>query len=104
MVVADMWQKAVPGLVHSAAARAGVVSIMRTLALEWARDGIRLNAVSPGLTDTPALQHRYLPLLETVPLQRIGTIEEVVEAILFMARAPYITGEVLTIDGGLHLN
>ena len=61
-VVANLWQKASPGLVHSAAARAGVVSITRTLALEWAKDGIRVNAVSPGLTDTPALQDRYLPL------------------------------------------
>jgi citronellol/citronellal dehydrogenase len=102
-VVANLWQKASPGLVHSAAARAGVVSITRTLALEWAKDGIRVNAVSPGLTDTPALQDRYLPLLDKVPLGRIGAVDEVVDAILFMARSPYITGEVLTIDGGLHL-
>ena len=102
-VVANLWQKASPGLVHSAAARAGVVSMTRTLALEWAKDGIRVNAVSPGLTNTPALQERYLPLLEKVPLGRIGQVDEVVDAILFMARSHYITGEVLTIDGGLHL-
>lgn len=103
MVVANLWQKASPQLAHSAAARAGVVSLMRTLALEWAADGIRVNAVSPGLTDTAALKERYAGLVDTVPLGRIGQVEEVVESILFMAQSTYITGEVLTIDGGLHL-
>jgi citronellol/citronellal dehydrogenase len=103
MVVANLWQKASPGLAHSAAARAGVVSLVRTLALEWAGAGIRVNAVSPGLTETPALLERYRDLLGTVPLGRIGTVEEVVDAILYLARAGYVTGEVLTVDGGLHL-
>ena len=102
-VVANLWRKPSPGLAHSAAARAGVVNLTQTLALEWAKDGIRVNAVSPGLTDTPALQDRYLPLLDKVPLGRIGEVDEVVEAILFLARSRYVTGEVLTIDGGLHL-
>ncbi len=103
MVVADIWRRAAPMLAHSAAARAGVVSLVRTLALEWAGLGIRVNAVSPGLTDTPALHSRYADVLASVPLGRIGNIDEVVDAILFMGNAPYITGEVLTIDGGLHL-
>lgn len=105
MVVANLWQRAVPGLVHSGAARAGVVSMMRTLALEWAGYGIRVNAVSPGLTDTPALRNypHTDSVAQTVPLGRIGRVDEVVDAILFMAFAPYITGEVLTIDGGLQL-
>lgn len=104
-VVANLWQRPAPGMAHSAAARGGIVSLTRTLALEWAPDRIRVNALSPGLTDTPAL-HNY-PHVEsvfsTVPLGRIGTVEEVADAILFLAHAPYITGEVLTIDGGLHL-
>lgn len=103
MVVADIWRKAAPGLVHSAAARAGVVSLVRTLALEWAGAGIRVNAVSPGLTDTAALLDRYAGLVEKTPLGRIGRVDEMVDAILFMARSAYITGEVLTVDGGLHL-
>ena len=104
-VIANLWQRPAPGLVHSAAARGGIVSLTRTLALEWAADGIRVNALSPGLTDTPAL-HNYPhtdTVAKTVPLGRIGTVDEVADAILFMALAPYITGEVLTIDGGLHL-
>jgi citronellol/citronellal dehydrogenase len=103
LIVANMWRKPAPNLAHSAAARAGVVNLMNTLALEWAPDGIRVNAVAPGLTDTPALLPQYRTLASKVPLQRIGTVDEVVDAILFMGRSPYITGEVLSIDGGLHL-
>lgn len=103
MVVANIWQKAAPRLAHSAAARAGVVSLVRTLALEWAGEGIRVNAVSPGLTDTPALLPGYAELVGTVPLGRLGMVEEVTDAILYLARSGYVTGEVLTIDGGLHL-
>jgi NAD(P)-dependent dehydrogenase (short-subunit alcohol dehydrogenase family) len=103
LIVANMWRRPAPNLAHSAAARAGVVNLMNTLALEWARDGIRVNAVAPGLTDTPALLDQYRALVNVVPLKRIGTVDEVVDAILFMGRSPYITGEVLSIDGGLHL-
>jgi NAD(P)-dependent dehydrogenase (short-subunit alcohol dehydrogenase family) len=103
LIVANMWRRPAPNLAHSAAARAGVVNLMNTLALEWAPAGIRVNAVAPGLTDTPALLDQYRAIASVVPLKRIGTVDEVVDAILFMGRSPYITGEVLAIDGGLHL-
>jgi len=102
-IVANLWQRGAAGMAHSGAARAGVVNLTRTLAIEWAADVIRVNAVSPGFTDTPALLGRYHPLVEKVPLGRMGSVDEVVDAILFMAHAQYITGEVLTIDGGLQL-
>jgi len=103
MVVANLWQRGAPTMAHSAAARAGVVNLVRTLALEWAAQGIRVNAVSPGYTDTPALLDRFRRLAASVPLGRIASVDEVVDAILFMARAGYVTGEVLTVDGGLQL-
>ncbi len=103
MVVANLWQKGAATMAHSGAARAGVVNLVRTLAVEWAGQGIRVNAVSPGYTDTPALLDSYRRLVPTVPLGRIGTVEEVVDAILYLAGAAYVTGDVLTIDGGLHL-
>lgn len=104
MVVANMWERGAPNLVHSAAARAGVVNMTRTLALEWAADGIRLNAVAPGLTDTEALLEQYrTSLAARVPLGRIGKPEEVADTIIFLARSQYITGEVVSHDGGLRL-
>jgi citronellol/citronellal dehydrogenase len=103
-VVANLWQRGAATMAHSAAARAGVVNLTQTLAIEWATDGIRVNAVSPGYIDTAGLLADYKRDMESkVPLGRIGLVEECVEAILFMARASYITGEVLTVDGGLQL-
>ena len=103
-VVANLWQRGAATMAHSAAARAGVVNLTQTLAIEWAGEGIRVNAVSPGYIDTTGLRAEYRDDMERkVPLGRIGTVAETVDAILFMARASYITGEVLTIDGGLQL-
>ena len=59
--------------------------------------------MSPGYTDTPALLDRVRHLAATVPLGRIGPEDEVVDAILFMARASPVTGEAPTVDGGLQL-
>ncbi|HET8709766.1 MAG TPA: SDR family oxidoreductase [Spongiibacteraceae bacterium] len=102
-VVANMWQMPAPGLAHSAAARAGVVNLTRTLAKEWAPDRIRLNAVAPGLTDSGALRPEYKALVDRVPLGRIGTVDDVVDTIVFLAGASYITGEVISVDGGIRL-
>ena len=98
-----------PGTVHSAAAKAGVVALTRTLAVEWARHGIRANCICPGPTDTEGAGAALWPTEEdrarvaaTVPLGRLATPEEVAAwgAALCSPHAAYITGEILTIDGG----
>jgi NAD(P)-dependent dehydrogenase (short-subunit alcohol dehydrogenase family) len=98
-----------PGTIHSAAAKAGVLALTRTLAVEWARHGIRVNCICPGPTDTEGAGAALWPTEEdrarvaaTVPLGRLATPEEVAAwgAALCSPHASYITGENLTIDGG----
>src|SRR5688500_13399192 len=101
-----------PGTVHSAAAKAGVMSMTQTLAVEWARYRIRVNAVAPGPIESPgaAKQLWNSPdavqrITDMVPLKRWGRPSEVADAVAFFV-APgtgYVTGEILTIDGGAWL-
>jgi NAD(P)-dependent dehydrogenase (short-subunit alcohol dehydrogenase family) len=98
-----------PGTVHSAAAKAGLLAMTRTLAVEWAPRGIRVNAICPGPTDTEGAGAALWPtdddrarVAATVPAGRLASTEEVSwwAAALCSRYAGYITGEVLTIDGG----
>ncbi|MEV8511616.1 SDR family NAD(P)-dependent oxidoreductase [Dactylosporangium sp. NPDC051484] len=91
-----------------AAAKAGVIGFVKSLAREIARDGIRINAISPGPTDTPLLraqsdQHVIEKMIRAVPLKRMGTAAEQAGAIVFLASdaASYITGQTLSVSGGL---
>jgi NAD(P)-dependent dehydrogenase (short-subunit alcohol dehydrogenase family) len=97
------------GTVHSAAAKAGVLSMTQTLAVEWARHGIRVNAVAPGPIESPGAARQLWStpgavdrITQTVPLGRWGRPEEVADAVTFLVSpaAGYITGDVITIDGG----
>ena len=97
------------GTVHSAAAKAGVMAMTQTLAVEWAPHGIRVNGVAPGPIESPgaAKQLWNSPeavdrLTASVPLGRWGKPGEIADAVAFLAspHAAYITGDVLTVDGG----
>jgi NAD(P)-dependent dehydrogenase (short-subunit alcohol dehydrogenase family) len=108
IVAACAWV-AGPGTAHSAAAKAGVVSLTRTLAVEWARYRIRVNAVSPGPVHTDGTDRQLwtsesivASVARGVPLGRFGTPDEIAECVRFLAgpRASYVTGEILVVDGG----
>jgi len=94
-----------PGQANYAAAKAGLVGFTKSLAREVAGHGVTANVVVPGLVDTamtlgmPAAQREKL--LERIPMARTGTPEEVAEAVRFCARATYMTGHTVTVDGGI---
>jgi NAD(P)-dependent dehydrogenase (short-subunit alcohol dehydrogenase family) len=108
-IVASFGLRGTPGLAHSAAARAGVVNLTRTLALEWAKHNIRVNAVAPGVIMTEGALSEMLISPETIerieraiPLKRLGTPEDVAHVVTFLVSdaAAYITGETIAADGG----
>ncbi|UUC95639.1 MULTISPECIES: SDR family oxidoreductase [Comamonas] len=106
-MVADMWGS-MPGMGHSGAARAGMVSFTETAAVEWAAQGVRVNAIAPGYIASSGMDHyppeaadmlRKMPA--TVPAGRFGNEAEVSAAVVFLLSpaASFISGTVLRVDG-----
>jgi len=101
--------RGIMGAAHSVAARAGVLGLTRTLALEWAQEGIRLNCVGPGIVFTenldPAARARAEADMSAVPLNRATDVTEIAELMAFLASdaARMMTGQFLQIDGGAHI-
>jgi len=111
-IVADMWN-GFPGMAHTGAARAGVVNLTKTLAIEWAPRRIRVNAVAPGLilssgldTYGPEIRQAVVARASDIPVGRLGTESETAAAVTFLLSpaAAFITGETLRVDGGSSLS
>lgn len=107
-IVANMW-RGFPGMAHTGAARAGVVNLTQSLAVEWAPQGVLVNAVAPGVIRSSGTD-RYPPALldqalRSTPLGRMGTVADVSSAVTFLLSpaGDWITGETLCVDGGARL-
>ncbi len=106
-IVAEMW-RGFPNMSHTGAARAGVVNLTQTLALEWAQYNIRVNSVAPGLINSSGLKTYPAPVQAIlsnvagdIPAQRMGTESEIAAATVFMLSpaAGFISGTTLKVDG-----
>lgn len=99
-------ERGMPGVAHTVAARAGVIGLTRTVAVEWAPLNIRVNCVAPGLTATEGLDvyppEAVAEFPRANPMRRPGTPMEIAEACVYLGgpAGSFITGEVLTVDGG----
>jgi NAD(P)-dependent dehydrogenase (short-subunit alcohol dehydrogenase family) len=83
--------------------KGGLEAITRSLAMEYAKDGIRFNAVAPGVVDTPMHAKDSEEHLKSLsPMGMIPHVEDIVEAIVYLTEARYVTGEVLHVDAGQH--
>ena len=104
--------KATIGTPAYAASKAGAASLVKTLGAAWARDGIRVNGIAPGLVPTKLTSvttdhpERLEASLKSIPLRRMGTPDDMAGAALFLASSlsSYITGQTLVVDGGLTLS
>jgi NAD(P)-dependent dehydrogenase (short-subunit alcohol dehydrogenase family) len=112
-VIANYAWTGAPGVVHSASAKAGVLAMTQTLAVEWARHKIRVNAIAPGPVHTEGASKRLFPdssveegIRRTIPLRRFANLEEIAQAASYLLSdyASYVTGEAFVIDGGQWLS
>ena len=104
-IVADVW-RGMPGIAHTAAARAGVIFLSKSVAVEWAPYGVRVNCVAPGCCESTGFGNYpaegAATFKESNPMRRAGDEWDVAEGVVYMAAlsGKFITGEVLNIDGG----
>ncbi|MGI6021177.1 MAG: 3-oxoacyl-[acyl-carrier-protein] reductase [Lachnospiraceae bacterium] len=92
------------GQINYSASKAGIIGITKSVARELASRGVTCNAVAPGFiatSMTKELSEKENELMKSIPLGRVGQVEDVANAIVFLAEADYITGEVLRVDGGM---
>jgi NAD(P)-dependent dehydrogenase (short-subunit alcohol dehydrogenase family) len=83
--------------------KGGINAATKSLAIEYAERGIRFNAIGAGIIDTPMHKPEHHEALKRFhPIQRLGTIQEIVDAVLYLEKAEFVTGEALNVDGGAH--
>ncbi len=81
--------------------KGGIAAATRSLAVEYATRGIRVNAVAPGVIKTPMhSEQEYAAGAQLAPMERVGEVSDIVDGILYLESSPFITGEILHIDGG----
>jgi NAD(P)-dependent dehydrogenase (short-subunit alcohol dehydrogenase family) len=98
--LADHANAAVPAVLASLT-KGGLNAATKSLAIEYARRGIRVNAVAPGVIKTPMNPpETYAQLNDLHPMGRIGEVSDIVEAILYLETASFVTGEIVHVDGG----
>jgi NAD(P)-dependent dehydrogenase (short-subunit alcohol dehydrogenase family) len=84
--------------------KGGIEALSKNIAMEYAKDKIRVNTVAPGVVDTPLHKDNPKEFLNTLsPMHGISSVQDIVDAVLFLTEAPRVTGEVLHVDGGAHL-
>ena len=84
--------------------KGGLETITRQLAMEYAEDGIRVNAVAPGVVDTPLQRNTPREVMESrSPLHRPSTVKDITDAVMYLTEAATVTGDTLYVDGGAHV-
>jgi NAD(P)-dependent dehydrogenase (short-subunit alcohol dehydrogenase family) len=83
--------------------KGGLNAVIKSLAIEYAKEGIRFNAVAPGIVDTPLHKDNPKDFLRTLqPMGKVAHVKDVADAVLYLAHAGQVSGEVLHVDGGSH--
>lgn len=91
-----------PGQANYSASKAGVIGLTKTVAKELCKKGITCNAIAPGFIKTEMTENlENSELLNSIPLGRMGSADDIADTALFLIKSSYITGEVIRVDGGL---
>jgi NAD(P)-dependent dehydrogenase (short-subunit alcohol dehydrogenase family) len=84
--------------------KGGLEAVTRSLAIEYSKQGIRVNAVAPGVVDTPMHKDDPKDFLKSLqPMGQISAVKDIVDAVIYLTEARQVTGEVLHVDGGAHV-
>jgi NAD(P)-dependent dehydrogenase (short-subunit alcohol dehydrogenase family) len=101
-VLADQPSGAAPALL-AVLSKSSMPAVSKALALEYAANNIRFNTVSPGIVNTPMhAKGNHAELAKFHPLARMGEISDIVDAVLYLQNATFVTGENIRVDGGVH--